>query len=228
MEFLSEDPTYLAGGLGLLGLVFLLALRVTQQGKFLVWALTAWALAVAALGIERLWVTDNERIEQVVYDLGRELAGSDTEGLLKHLTPDVQFRAGDRARENSRFVLRNLNLAMGAATRAYIKNELEQCEFDFVRISQLQAHAGRQSRRGTADFRVMTGGRYRGQPASGPTDWSLGFVETSPNVWQVDRITPTALPNDIVLQATGAPGGSAFSKGVGAMRPPYPMPERSR
>ena len=38
MEFLSEDATYLAGGLGLLGLVFLIALRVTQRGRFLVWA----------------------------------------------------------------------------------------------------------------------------------------------------------------------------------------------
>ena len=38
MEFLSEDPTYLAGGLGLLARPFLVALRVTQQGKYLVWA----------------------------------------------------------------------------------------------------------------------------------------------------------------------------------------------
>lgn len=227
MEFLSEDPTYLAGGLGLLGLVFLIALRVTQQGKFLVWALSTWGLALAVLGIEQLWVTDNERIERVVYDLRRALAASDAEGVLVHLTPDVQFAPGDRARENSRFALRHVNLVTGAATRAFIKNELQQCEFDLVRVSQLQTHAGRQSRRGTADFRVMTGGRYRGMPASGPTDWSLGFVETSPKVWQVDRITPTALPNDIVLQSTGGVReGSSFPKGGGDFpgRPPFRMP----
>ena len=38
--------------------------RVTQQGKYLVWALTALGLAVAVVVIERMWVTDNERIER--------------------------------------------------------------------------------------------------------------------------------------------------------------------
>jgi len=224
MEFLSEDPTYLAGGLGLLGLVFLIALRVTQQGKFLVWTLGAWGLALVVLGIEQLWVTDGERIEAVVYDLQRAVRASDAEGVLTHLTPDVQFAPGDRARVNSRFALRNVNLVTGAATRAFIKNELQQCEFDLVRVSQLRTHAGRQSRRGTADFRVMVGGRYRGMPASGPTDWSLGFVETSPNVWQVDRITPTALPNDIVLQATGGTPERSFPKGGFPSGPPFRVP----
>ena len=225
MEYLSEDPTYLAGGLGLLGLAFLIALRVTQQGTFLAWMLAAWGLALAVIVIERVWVTDNERIEQVVYDLRRAVAASDANGVLAHLTPDVQYAAAARARENSRFVLRNVNLITGAATRAFIEQQLQECQFDFVRVSQLQTHAGRQSRRGTAEFRVVTAGRFRGMPASGPTDWSLGFVETSPGVWKVDRITPTALPNDIALEATGgvSPRGGGYPGRV-----PYRMPAGAR
>ena len=44
MEFLSEDPTYLAGGLTILAGIFLVALKLTQQGKFLVWAGLSLAL----------------------------------------------------------------------------------------------------------------------------------------------------------------------------------------
>ena len=43
MEFLSEDATYLAGGLATVGAIFLVLLRVTQQGKYLIWASAAFA-----------------------------------------------------------------------------------------------------------------------------------------------------------------------------------------
>ena len=42
MTYLLEDPTYLAGGLLLLAGAFLVALKVTQQGKYLVRAGIAW------------------------------------------------------------------------------------------------------------------------------------------------------------------------------------------
>src|SRR4051794_20690928 len=68
MESLSEDPTYLAGGLGLVALMLLVALRVTQQGRYLIRALIVLGLAAAVLVIEHFWFTDAERIEGVVYD----------------------------------------------------------------------------------------------------------------------------------------------------------------
>ena len=46
MEFLSDDPTYVAGTLAVLAGIFGIALRVTQQGKYLI-------AAVAALSIDR-------------------------------------------------------------------------------------------------------------------------------------------------------------------------------
>src|SRR4051794_17723170 len=107
MTMLSEDPTYLAGALLLLAGAFAVALRLTQQGKYLVWALSAVGLALAVLAIERFWVTDSERIERVVYDLRRAVLASDAEGVLKHLTPDVQY-------------LQNGTLLPGAATRELI------------------------------------------------------------------------------------------------------------
>jgi len=97
MEFLSDDPTYLAGGLGLLGAVLLIATWLTQQGKFLVWAGVAFALALVVLGVERVWVTDDERIEETVYALGEAVKTSDVPGVLVRLTPDVQYVAGGRS-----------------------------------------------------------------------------------------------------------------------------------
>ena len=41
MTYLSEDPTVLVGGLLLLAAAFVVALQVTQQGKYLIRALVA-------------------------------------------------------------------------------------------------------------------------------------------------------------------------------------------
>jgi ketosteroid isomerase-like protein len=185
MTYLSEDPTLLVGGLLLLAGAFVVALRVTQQGKYLIRA------------IEWLWVTDNERIEQVVYDLRRGVLDSDVEGVLAHLTPDVQFLKGDLALD-------------GAATRALIRANLEQTRFDFIRVSNLETSAGRQSRRGKAEFRVMAKGSLHGSLGTvniGTADsvWSLGFQETEPGVWKVNRITPVRIPNGALAMPGGAP-----------------------
>jgi len=189
MTFLSEDPTYLAGSLAVLAGAFLVALRVTQQGKYLVWAIAALGLAVTAVVVERFWVTDNERIERVVYDLRRAVLASDAEGVLKHLTPDVQYE-------------QNGTSLSGEATRDLIRTYLTESAFDFVYIRELQASAGRQTRRGKAEFRVYAKGRLRTPVATydvGTADstWSLGFQETAPGIWKVNRITPVSVPEGI-------------------------------
>src|SRR4051794_38073107 len=94
MYYLAEDPTYLAGGLGLLAAAFLVALRVTQQGKYLIWAGVAGGLALAALAVEKAWVTDNERIEDTVYGLADAVRASDGDRLASYLTPDCRVELG--------------------------------------------------------------------------------------------------------------------------------------
>src|SRR6185312_6929853 len=98
MELLSEDPTYLVGGLGILAVVFLVAVRVTQQGKFLLWAMIAGGIALLVLAIDWIWVTDNERIEAVVYELAKAVQASDAAGVTKHLTPDIQYEPNGLSR----------------------------------------------------------------------------------------------------------------------------------
>jgi ketosteroid isomerase-like protein len=190
MELLLEDPTYLAGGLAILGVAFLLALRVTQQGRYLIWALTALGLAGAVLVIEHFWVTDAEQIERVVYDLRDAVVASDAERVLSHLTPDVEF------------VQQGHTTSSGEATRNYIRSVLSDTKFDFVRISHLKAEASRLSRLGSAEFRIIAGGSIRSSMVTanfGTTnsDWSLGFAESNPGVWKVTRISPTQVPSEM-------------------------------
>ena len=170
MTYLSEDPTFLAVGLLLVAGAFLVALNVSQQGKYLIWAAVALGLAVTVVVIEWLWVTDNERIEQVVYDLRRRVLNSDVQGVLSHLAPNVQYLQGDTALSED-------------DTRALVEANLSRARFDFVRIGDLQISAGQQSRRGKAEFRVFTRGSLTASAPEGGaavSTWSLGFEETAP------------------------------------------------
>ena len=97
MTYLSEDPTYLAGGLLLLGTAFVIALKATQQGKYLIGAATTLALAVLVVVVEWVWVTENERIEKVVYEVRAAVLKSDADGVLAHLAPNVMYQQGDTA-----------------------------------------------------------------------------------------------------------------------------------
>ena len=87
MTYLSEDPTYLAGGFLLLGAAFVIALKATQQGKYLIGAATTLILAVLVVIVEWVWVTENERIEKVVYEVRAAVLKSDADGVLAILHP---------------------------------------------------------------------------------------------------------------------------------------------
>jgi hypothetical protein len=200
MTYVSEDPTYLAGALLLLAGAFLVAVNITQRGKYLIYAGVVFGLALSVVAVEWLWITDNERIEQVVYDLRRAVQNSDSDGVLAHMAPGVQYLQGDTALSE-------------AATRALIHANLSHARFEFVRISDLQTSAGQQSRRGKAEFRVFTRGRFdRPGEMAGMTDvgtqvttWSLGFQETEPGVWKVNRISPVSMPQGILALPGGLP-----------------------
>jgi hypothetical protein len=223
MTNLSEDPTYLAGGLLLLAAAFGVTFNITRLGKYLVRAGIALGLALVVVAVEWFWVTDNERIEQVVYDLRRAVLVSDVEGALNHMTPNVQYLQGDTALSED-------------ATRALIRANLSHVRFEFVRIADLQTSAGQQSRRGQAEFRVFARGHLNS--SSGLTDqsrvsvttWSLGFQETEPGVWKVNRISPISIPQGILALPSGLPPTDdshlGFSGGIGFPRANVPAKRR--
>jgi hypothetical protein len=186
MYYLAEDPSYVLAALGLVAVGLLVALKVTQQGKFLVWAAIVAAVALGVFGFERYWVTDAERIEAVVYDLANATVASDVDRIKSHLDERVTFGVSGQTTEGS-FLLR------------MVFPMLKRTHFDFVRVGRLTTSAGGQSRRGSAEFAVTATGVFEDGGSQVPlgsigTEWSMGFREASPGVWKVNRITALKLP----------------------------------
>ena len=198
MEFLSDDPTYLAGALAFVAGIFFIVLRITQQGKYLIVVAVALSLSLLVLVIEHFWVTDAERVEAKVYALAEAVAASDTKTVLEILSDDVEYVTGD-------------NTMPSADTREMVTRTLASVKFDFLRIAKLRTHVGSQSRRGTADFHVITSGSFTTRYndlnfATSNSTWSLAFKEDGPNHWKVVRITPVYIPGgQYVLPAVRAP-----------------------
>ncbi len=201
MTYLSEDPTYLAGGFLLLGAACVIALKATQQGKYLIGAGTALVLALLVVAVEWMWVTDNERIEKVVYEVRAAVLESNVDGVLAHLAPNVMYQQGDTALTSD-------------ATRELIRANVSNLHLEFARITELRTSVGQQTRRGIAEFRVFTRGGLKTSPhisdgMSAMTAWSLGFQETGPGIWKINRITPVSMPSGILA----LPGGVIPSDG---------------
>jgi hypothetical protein len=180
---------------------FVVALRVTQQGKYLVRAAIAAGLAAGVFAVEWAWVTDRERIEQVVYGLRDAVAASDAERTLGYLAPDVMYGSQGASLE-------------AEATREMIRANLGRTRFEVLRISGLETNVAPQSRRGTATFHVLAKGTTDTSLASATigtlnSTWSLGLRETEPHVWKVNRISPVQLSYDPVA----VPGGGRGSGG---------------
>jgi hypothetical protein len=201
MTYLSEDPTYLTGGFLLLAGAFVVALKATQQGKYLLGAVTALVLALVVVVVEWIWVTDNERIEKVVYDVRTAVLKSNADKVLGHLAPNVMYQQGDTALTSD-------------ATRSLIRANVSSVHLEFARISELRTSVGQQTRKGIAEFRVFTKGGLKTTPnlsegLATMTAWSLGFQETEPGVWKIYRISPVSIPTGILA----LPGGIMPSDG---------------
>jgi hypothetical protein len=195
MHYFTEDPTYVLIALGLGALCCLAALKVTQRGRYLVWAGVLAAVAAGVFGFERLYVTDAERIEGVVYDLARAMEASDVERIKSHL--DDRVTIGMRGRTMD-----------GSIPMRLVFGLLQRTRFDFVRIGQLTTSAGRQTRMGTASFKVSGTGIFEEGGSEHPfgstgSEWSLSFSERGPGVWKVTRIQAIKVPSEVARYLFG-------------------------
>lgn len=195
VHYLAEDPWPLTLVFGLAATGFLIALWVTQQGKYLIWAGSVAAVAAFFVAIEYVWVTDNERIEAVVYTMAQAAERSDAETIIANLTPDAAIEWPDT------MAGRLLERHSSHELTERLRDQLQNTRFDYLRITKLETNAGGLSRQGTANFRVYAMGSVQTSlnqlnfaTGSQGMDWSLGFRETSPRVWKVYRITPINPP----------------------------------
>jgi hypothetical protein len=91
MTCLSEDPTYLVGGFLVLTGAFVIALKITQQSKYVLSTGIPLTLALVVGLIKWIWTTDNEPIQKVVHDVRRGELNSDAEKVSTHLTCKVMY-----------------------------------------------------------------------------------------------------------------------------------------
>ena len=146
-------------------------------------------MRVVVVLIEWVWVTDNERIEKVVNDVRTAVLNSDAEGVLTHLTSNVTFTGPEASMTSD-------------DTQRLIRASVSSIHLEFAKITDLKISVGQQTRRGTAEFRVFTKGGLKSasnlaEGRTAITGWSLGFRETEPRVWKIDRISQIAQPNGI-------------------------------
>ncbi|MFO0956514.1 MAG: hypothetical protein U0800_03495 [Isosphaeraceae bacterium] len=206
MHYFIENPWPFMIACGVAAAACLIALRATQQGKFLVGAAIAAALAGFAWLADALVVTDAERVEAVVYgmvDAVRKVNPApdpeskaspgdrdkvDTGPVFEYLTKDVTLESGERSLPS-------------LISRALIQSELQNTRFDFLNVGQVEVQVAPQSRTAKARFRAHAGGtterasyRYNFLTDGQGTDWEFGLREEAPNTWKIMRITAVRLP----------------------------------
>ncbi len=210
LYYVAENPWYLAGVFGLLSVSFLIALRVTQDGKFLIRALIALGLAAIVLVVEQLWVTDNERIEWVVKDLVSALSRSDADKMIGLMDQHVTFS------------LRS-SMQGDELDTDFFRSTLQNAKFDWVHLSKLTTNAGVQSQRGSAEFKISATGTYlmggTQHNFAGNSQWSLGFRKAPNEGWKITRITAVVLPPYVILPMVKF----RSRNGTTAVEPPMPQ-----
>jgi hypothetical protein len=194
MAFLAENPWPVIYACLVAAVVSLILVRLTQQGKFLFVALGALGLAGLLAVVDAVWVTDVERVEEVVQRVAAAAARGDVDAVVTELDPDVSLsqEGGDSGAGGE--------IARGRAAILAIRATLAATRFDYLNVGNLQASAGSLSRQGKVDFRAYTMGSIQlGTQfnfVTGPegSDWSVGLRETSPGTWKITRITAVRLP----------------------------------
>ena len=196
MEFLElhfgENPWPMVIVLLLFAAISTVVLMMTQNGRHLIRALIAVGVAGILLLIDLSWTTDREKLASIVSEMVVAVSQNDMEGVRKHLSPKaVYYQNGLGAGVQFQSPLGN----------TLLKEALLQVKFDFMSVRDLNVSAGRQTKRGKADFQVFCAGTWQ-SPIGGsainfpPTTsaWKLGFQKQKDGNWLVDDITPTQLP----------------------------------
>jgi hypothetical protein len=192
MGWISEDPWPLAGTLLVLAAMAVVLARLTQQGRYLQAAGVLAALGLLVIGVERLWVTDRERVEATLYAVRDAAVKSDFPALESHLSPDFEIPGP----------------FPGILSKAYIRGALADYQFEGIYLSNVQiGKPGKQTKRTTAEFTARS--TWKSTTAGGSPDFDatpprgvrflFGFEEVEPKVWKVSRIE---------LLDTGIPGVS--------------------
>ncbi len=196
MSLIFENPWPLIWVCLGLAAMLVVAMRMTQQGKFLLWAAVVAALAGLLLVADAVVVTDAERVEMVVDALVDGVRKSDPDAVLALLSDSISIED-----------IGGQQIASGPTARLFVRLGLEAVRFDILQSGSRRVEVGAISRQAKVDLRIFVAGRFAGsqlgagfgtKPGEG-SDWSIGLDEIEKGVWKIERITPISLPGDARL-----------------------------
>src|SRR5262245_44627022 len=95
-HYLGEDVWPLIGLLALIALGLGIAIVATGRGRFLIGIIALACLAVLLLVIERLWVTDKERVDGIISEMAQSAVREDSAAIVRHLSPHCRYGNLDR------------------------------------------------------------------------------------------------------------------------------------
>jgi hypothetical protein len=219
--YVAENPWYLVAIIGVAAAGFLLAARVTQDGRHFVRAMVALGVAAVLIVVDQLWVTEAERVEGAVRALARAVARSDGPAALALMDEHVTFSMRS-------------NTFGEELVLSSVAELLHQVKFDFVRVSRLMATAGAQTHRGQAEFKVTAAGSIEQGSSmrafAGYSEWSLGFRKVASGEWKINRVTAVELPQYTMLPTIKVkiPPTATQPATVEPVAPPQPPPPMLR
>lgn len=218
--YVAENPWYLVAIIGAIAAGFLLAARVTQDGRHFVRGMIALGVIAALIVVDQLWVTEAERVEGAVRALARAVARSDGEAALALMDEHVTFSMRS-------------NIFGEELVLSSVAELLHQVKFDFVRVSRLVATAGEQTHRGQAEFKVTAAGSIEQGSTrnfAGYSEWSLGFRKVASGEWKINRVTAVELPQYTMLPTIKVkiPETATQPATVEPVAPPTPPPLPNR
>jgi hypothetical protein len=145
VSWLFEDPTTLIVA-GLL-IEVLLGIALVKSGRGILVLPMIGVLALVGLGVlvERLVVTDRERIETALEGVCRSLTANDVEGVVNHIDPDA------------------------ASLRSYVRSILPRAHITDARVYDLVIHVNRHASPpiAQANFTGRVKGHFQGDGGGG-------------------------------------------------------------
>src|SRR5262245_32335453 len=171
-HYVGEDVWPLIGLFAVIALGFGIAMVATGRGRFLIGIIALGCLAVSLLVIERLWVTDKERVDGIINEMAQSALREDSAAIVRHLS--LQCRYGNLDRSGIE--------RLAAATFARVA-------LDKVSVSSRKTEVFPMRGEARVDFLAVVRGRQNNVEFSPyPTRWIFTLVQNQHGAWEVEEI----------------------------------------
>ena len=180
VSLFAENAWPLVWFIALVDLLLAIAIYATGRGRLLTVIIGLAALAPLLLILERLIVTDRERVDAVVDEMAEAVRAENADRLMSHISP--QCRYANRGRE---------------AIAAAAANVFQLYEIERLTLNGRKTRVASARGEATAEFVAVARGRQGTLDVNiYPTRWQLTFQRDKSGSWQVVEIEQLPVVGD--------------------------------